>query len=61
MPDTHGSRFVGVGEQAVVFGPENEVALCVDEVRGEEDVGAEGGEEGVEFGVGGRVEGWQGA
>lgn len=37
-----------------------EVALGEDEVGGEEDVGAEGAEEGVEGGGGGGVEGWEG-
>ena len=34
----------------------NEVLLGTEEVRGEEDVGAEGGEEGVEVGRGGGCE-----
>lgn len=56
----HGGGFVG-GEEVVVFFGVEEGALGVDEVGGEEDVGAEGGEEGVEvWGRGGR-EGWEGA
>ena len=38
-----------------------QVALEEDEVRGEEDVGAEGAEEGVEGGRGGGVEDGEGA
>lgn len=38
-----------------------EVSLREDEVGGEEDVGAEGGEEGVEGGGGGGVEGGEGS
>ena len=39
----------------------DEVAVAFEEVGGDEDLGAEGGEEGVEFGGGGRGEGWEGA
>lgn len=60
-PEAHGGRLVGVGEEGGVFGAVEEGALGVDEVRGEENVGAEGGEEGVEFGGGGGVEGGEGA
>ncbi len=59
--EAHGGGLVGVGEEGGVFGAVEEGALGVDEVRGEEDVGAEGGEEGVEFGGGGREEGGEGA
>lgn len=59
--EAHGGGLVGVGEEGVVFGAVEQGALRVDEVRGQEDVGAEGVEEGVEFGGGGRVEGWEGA
>lgn len=39
----------------------DEVLLGAEEVGGEEDVGAEGGEEGVELGGGGGCEGGEGA
>lgn len=39
----------------------DEVAVTLEEVRGDEDLAAEGGEEGVEFRGGGRGEGWEGA
>ena len=38
-----------------------EVPLELYEVRGEEDVVAEGGEDVIEVGGGGRYEGWEGA
>jgi len=39
----------------------DEVAVAFEEVRGDEDFVAEGGEEGVEVGGGGWGEGWEGA
>lgn len=44
------SWFFGVGKDPVVLLPVDEGFLQGEEVRGEEDVGAEGGEEVVEFG-----------
>ncbi len=51
----------GVGEEPVVLVLVDEGFLGGEEVRGEEDVGAEGGEEGVEGGGGGGREGGEGA
>ena len=42
-----GGGFVRVEEEVAVFGAVEEVALRGDEVGGEEDLGAQGGEEGV--------------
>ena len=39
----------------------DEVAVAFEEVGGDEDLVAEGGEEGVEVGGGGWGEGWEGA
>jgi len=65
-----GGRGAGDGELDIygVFAEEvvlegflvDEVLLGAEEVGGEEDVGAEGGEEGVEFGGGGGCEGGEG-
>lgn len=46
VSEAYGGGFVG-GEEGVVFLFIEEVALEGDEVGGEEDVGSEGGEEGV--------------
>lgn len=48
---------VDCGDEVVVFGLVDERLLQFEEVGGEEDVGAEGGEEGVEVGGGGWTEG----
>lgn len=40
--DFHGCGLIWVGEEGGVFGAVEEGALCLDEVRGEEDVRAEG-------------------
>ena len=53
-----GGRLVG-GEEVVVFFLVDEVLLLMDQVGGKEDVEAEGVEEGVEVGGGGRLEGWE--
>lgn len=45
-------------EHGVVAGAEDEFALGETDGGGEEDVVADSGEEGVEFGEGGRGEGW---
>ena len=55
VADTHGGRFVA-GEERVVFRFVEEVALKAEEMGGEEDVGAEGREEGVEVRRGGGCE-----
>lgn len=49
IAEFHGRRLLRVGEQAVVFVPVDERFLEGEEVGGQEDVGAEGGEEGVEL------------
>ncbi len=56
-PQAHSSGLIGVCEEGVVFGAVEEGALRVDEVGGEEDVGAELLQQGVQFWRGGRVEG----
>ncbi len=60
VAESYSCRFFGIGEEAVVLLSVNEVLLEFEEVGGEEDVGAEGGEEGVEFGGRGRSEGREG-
>ena len=47
ISDADCGGFVGVGEQGDVFGAVDEVLLEGEEVRREEDGGAEVGEEGV--------------
>lgn len=60
VADFHGGGLFGVGEEAMVFGFVDEGFLEGEELGGEEDVGAKGGEEGVEVGGGGGGEGWEG-
>ena len=57
--DLRGCGLIGVGEEGVVLGSVEEGALRGYEVAGEEDVAAEGGEEGVQLGGGGWSEGWE--
>ena len=59
--EADGGGLVGGGEEGYVFFFVEEVTLGFDEVGREEDGGAEGGEEGVEFGGRGFVEGGEGA
>lgn len=61
VAEFHGGGLVGVGEEAVVALTVDEGFLEGGEVGGEEDVCAEGGEEGVEVGGGGGGEGGEGA
>ena len=58
IPETYRGGLVR-GEEGVVFLAVEEVALEFYEVGGEEDVGAEGGEEGVEVGGWGGGECWE--
>ena len=54
VAEFRGGGFFGVGKEAVVLFAVDEVLLEFEEVGGEEDVGAEGAEEGVKGrGVGG--------
>lgn len=59
VADADGGRLVG-GEEGVVLFAVDEGALEGHEVGGEEDVGAEGGEESVEVGGRGGGECWEG-
>ena len=59
--DLDSGGLVGVSQQGVVFGTVEEGALRGYEVGREEDVGAESGEESIEFGGAGWREGWEGA
>ena len=61
VADLDGRGLVRVGKEGDVFGAVEEAALGGHEVGGEEDLAAEGGEEGVEFRGGGWGEVWKGA
>lgn len=45
----------------MIFGAVNDVSLDLREVGWQENIGSEMGEQGIKIGVGGGLEGWEGA